>query len=86
MDFLTQQEVSGFKQDIKHGDAKQIAEKNEFERKLLSGLGEEIDKELENPDTKRNKEFAKKYTKKKKRRVWKENLMRIFGGQKKEAD
>lgn len=86
MDFLIQQEVSGFKQDIKHGDAKQIAEKTEFERKLLSGLGEEIDKELENPDTKRNKEFAKKYTKKKKRRVWKENLMRIFGGQKKEAD
>ena len=86
MDFLTQQEVSGFRQDIKHGDAKQIAEKNEFERKLLGGLGEEIEKELENPDTKRNEEFAKKYTKKKKRRVWKENLMRIFGGQKKEAD
>lgn len=86
MDFLTQQEVSGIRQDIRHGEAKQIAEKNEFERKLLSGLGEEIDKELENPDTKRNKEFAKKYTKKKKRRVWKENLMRIFGGQKKEAD
>ena len=80
MDFLTQQEVSGIRQDIRHGEAKQIAEKNEFERKLLSGLGEEIDKELENPDTKRNKEFAKKYTKKKKRRVWKENLMRIFGG------
>ena len=86
MDFLTQQEVSGIRQDIRHGEAKQIAEKNEFERKLLSGIGEEIDKELENPDTKRNKEFAKKYTKKKKRRVWKENLMRIFGGQKKEAD
>ena len=86
MDFLTQQEVSGFRQDIKHGDAKQIAEKTEFERKLLSGLGEEIDKEQDNPDTKRNKEFAKKYTKKKKHRVWKENLMRIFGGQKKEAD
>ena len=86
MDFLTQQEVSGFRQDIKHGDAKQIAEKNEFERKLLGGRGEEIEKELENPDTKRNEEFAKKYTKKKKRRVWKENLMRIFGGQKKEAD
>ena len=86
MDFLTQQEVSGFRQEIKHGDAKQIAEKNEFERKLLGGLGEEIEKELENPDTKRNEEFAKKYTKKKKRRVWKENLMRIFGGQKKEAD
>ena len=86
MDFLTQQEVSGIRQDIRHGEAKQIAEKNEFERKLLSGLGEEIDKELENPDTKRNKGFAKKYTKKKKRRVWKENLMRIFGGQKKEAD
>jgi hypothetical protein len=86
MDFVTQQEVSGIRQDIRHGEAKQFAEKNEFERKLLGGLGEEIEKELENPDTKRNKEFAKKYTKKKKRRVWKENLMRIFGGQKKEAD
>lgn len=86
MDFLTQQEVSGIRQDIRHGEAKQIAEKNEFERKLLGELGEEMKKELENPDTKRNKEFAKKYTKKKKRRVWKENLMRIFGGQKKEAD
>lgn len=86
MDFLTQQEVSGIRQDIRHGEAKQFTEKNEFERKLLGGLGEEIEKELENPDTKRSKEFAKKYTKKKKRRVWKENLMRIFGGQKKEAD
>ena len=86
MDFLTQQEVSGIRQDIRHGEAKQFAEKNEFERKLLGELGEEMEKELENPDTKRNKEFAKKYTKKKKRRVWKENLMRIFGGQKKEAD
>jgi hypothetical protein len=86
MDFLTQQEVSGIRQDIRHGEAKQFAEKNEFERKLIGGLGEEMEKELENPDTKRNKEFAKKYTKKKKRRVWKENLMRIFGGQKKEAN
>ena len=86
MDFLTQQEVSGIRQDIRHGEAKQFAEKNEFERKLLGELGEEMEKELENPDTKRNKEFAKKYTKKKKRRVWRENLMRIFGGQKKEAD
>lgn len=86
MDFLMQQEVSGIRQDIRHGEAKQFAEKNEFERKLLGELGEEMEKELENPDTKRNKEFAKKYTKKKKRRVWKENLMRIFGGQKKEAN
>ena len=86
MDFLTQQEVSGIRQDIRHGEAKQFAEKNEFERKLLGELGEEMEKELENPDIKRSKEFAKKYTKKKKRRVWKENLMRIFGGQKKEAN
>ena len=86
MDFLTQQEVSGIRQDARHGEAKQFAEKTEFERKLLGELGEEMEKELENPDTKRNKEFAKKYTKKKKRRVWRENLMRIFGGQKKEAD
>ena len=61
MDFLTQQEVSGIRQDIRHGEAKQFAEKNEFERKLLGELGEEMEKELENPDTKRNKEFAKKY-------------------------
>ena len=86
MGFFTQQEVSGIRQDIRHGEAKQFAEKNEFERKLLGELGEEMEKELENPDTKRNKQFAKKYTKKKKRRAWKENLMRIFGGQKKEAD
>lgn len=86
MDFLMQQEVSGIRQDIRHGEAKQFAEKNEFERKLLGELGEEMEKELENPDPKRKKEFAKKYTKKKKRRVWKENLMRIFGGQKKEVD
>ena len=86
MDFLTQQEVSGIRQDARHGEAKQFAEKTEFERKLLGELGEEMEKELENPDTKRNKEFAKKYAKKKKRRVWRENLMRIFGGQKKEAN
>ena len=86
MDFLTQQEVSGIRQDIRHGEAKQFAEKNEFERKLLGGLGHDMEETLEHPDNKRDEKFAKKYTKKKKRRVWKENLMRIFGGQKKEAN
>lgn len=86
MDFLTQQEVSGIRQDIRHGEAKQFAEKNEFERKLLGGLGQDMEETLEHPDNKRDEKFAKKYTKKKKHRVWKENLMRIFGGQKKEAN
>lgn len=85
MDFLTKQEVSGMRQDIKHGAAKQLVEAATFEKKLLEGMGEEMEKELANPNEKRNKEFAKKYTRKKKWRVWKENLIRIFGGQKKET-
>ena len=85
MDFLTKQEVSGMRQDIKHGAAKQLVETATFEKKLLEGMGEEMEKELANPNEKKNKEFAKKYTRKKKWRVWKENLIRIFGGQKKET-
>lgn len=87
MDFLTQQEVSGIRQDARHGEAKQFAEKNEFEKKLLGGLGQDMEETLEHPDKKKDDKFAKKYIRKKKRRVWKENLMRIFvGNKKKEAD
>ena len=85
MDFLTKQEVSGMKQDIKHGVAKQLVETATFEKKLLEGMGDEMEKELANPNEKRNKGFAKKYTRKKKWMIWKENLIRIFGGQKKET-
>lgn len=79
MDFLTQQEIKGLKQDISHGAAKQVAEKSEFERKLLNGLGEEMTETLEHPDDKKKERFARKYTKKKRMTVWKENLKRIFG-------
>ena len=78
MDFLTQQEITGFKQDVKHGEAKQVAEKSEFEKKLLGEFGKEMKEELEHPDKKKNAEFAKNYAKKKKRAIWKENLKRIF--------
>jgi len=79
MDFLTQQEVSGFKQDVKHGEAKQTAEKTEFERKLLNGLGEDMENILEHPEKQKAVKFAKKVTKKKRRAIWKENLKKIFG-------
>jgi hypothetical protein len=79
MDFLTQQEVSGFKQDVKHGEAKQTAEKTEFERKLLNGLGEDMENILEHPEKRKAVKFAKKVTKKKRRAIWKENLKKIFG-------
>lgn len=85
MDFLTKQEMSGMKQDLKHGAAKQLVEATTFERKLLEGMGEEMEKELANPNEKKNKDFARKYTRKKKWGVWKENLIRIFGGEKKET-
>lgn len=78
MDFLTQQEVSGFKQDVKHGEAKQVAEKNEFERKLLNGLGNEMEDILEHPEKKKNARITRKYLKKKRWRIWKENLKRII--------
>ena len=79
MDFLTQQEVSGFKQDIKHGDAKQVAEKTEFEKKLLDGLGADMENALEHPEKQKSVEFAKKITKKKRWAIWKENLKKICG-------
>ena len=79
MDFLTQQEISGFKQDIKHGDAKQIAEKTEFEKKLLDGLGADMENTLEHPERQKSIKFAKKINKRKRRAIWKENLKKIFG-------
>lgn len=79
MDFLTQQEISGFKQDIKHGDAKQIAEKTEFEKKLLDGLGADMENTLEHPEKQKSVKFAKKINKRKRRAIWKENLKKIFG-------
>lgn len=80
MDFLTQQEVSGFRQDMKHGEAKQIAEKTEFEKRLLGGLGEDMEETLEHPEKQKSVKFAKKITKRKKLAIWKENLKKIFGG------
>lgn len=83
MGFIEQQEVSGFKQDIKHGEVKQFAEKNEFERKLLAGLGEEMERDLSDPNfVKKNQKIAKRYTRKKKHTTWKENIKRIFNGKK----
>jgi hypothetical protein len=79
MDFLTQQEVSGFRQDIKHGDAKQIAEKTEFEKKLLDGLGADMENTLEHPERQKSVKFAKKINKRKRLAIWKENLKKIFG-------
>ena len=83
MDYLTQQEIKGFKQDIKHAAAKDTAEKHAYERKLLEGLGEEMEREIENPDEKKRQKIAKKYAKKKKLSIWKENFKKIFGGDKK---
>lgn len=83
MDFLTQQEINGAKQDMKHAAAKDIAEKYAYEKKLLENLGEEMIHELENPDEKKNKKIAKSYTKKKRQTIWKENLRKIFSGNKK---
>lgn len=79
MDFLTQQEVSGLRQDMKHGEAKQIAEKTEFEKRLLGGLGEDMEETLEHPEKQKSVKFAKKITKRKRRAIWKENLKKIFG-------
>ena len=81
MDFLTIREVKGLKQDVQAGQAKQSAEKFMFEKKLTEGMGAEIEDALEHPEKMvKNVEFAKKYTKKKRWAVWKENFRRIFMG------
>ncbi len=80
MDFLTQREVNAFKQDAKTGEVKQDADKTIFEKKLLEGLGSEIDDALEHPEKMvRNVKVAKKLLKKKRKLTWKENLKRILG-------
>ncbi len=81
MGFIEQQEVSGFKQDIKRGEVKQFAEKTVFEKRLLDGLGDEMEEALEHPERMQGDiRMAKKYTRKKKWAIWKENLKRIFYG------
>ena len=80
MDFLTIREVKGLKQDMQAGQAKQSAEKFMFEKKLNDGLGAEIEDTLEHPEkVKKDIKFAKKYTRKKRWALWKENLGRILG-------
>ena len=81
MDFLTVREIKGLKQDVQAGQAKQAADKFMFEKKLTEGMGAEIEDALEHPEKMvKNVEFAKKYTKKKRWAVWKENFRRIFMG------
>lgn len=80
MDFLTQQEISGIKQDLKNGLAMQESGKIEYERKLRGGLGQEMNDVLEHPEKAvKYVDFAKKYEKKKKSKRWKENLRKILG-------
>ena len=84
MDFLTRREVSGIKQDVRNGVAKQTAEKTIFEKKLLDGLGSEMEDALEHPEkSKKDIRFAKKANRKKRLTVWKENLRKILGMEKK---
>ena len=81
MDFLMEQEVKGFGQDFKHGIAKQDADKLMFEKKLLEGLGEEMEEEIKNPKSKlpvKKQKIARKLNRKKKWAVWKENLRKIL--------
>ena len=80
MDEKTAKEVSGFKQDLVLGSMKVAADKESFEKKLLNDLGKDMEETLEHPDLKREMKFAKKYNRKKRRAIWKENLKRIFGG------
>lgn len=81
MDFLMGQEVKGFTQDIKHNAAKQDADKIMFEKKLLEGLGGEMEEEIKNPKSKlpvKRQKLAKKLNRKKRLAVWKENFLKIF--------
>jgi hypothetical protein len=83
MDFLTQQEISGFKQDAQHGQSLLESGKDTYRRKIEGGLGEEMKMALESPEqAEQNRRFAKKYNKKKKWALWKENWKRIFTGKK----
>lgn len=83
MDFLTQQEISGIRQDVQHGLAKQEVDKMEYEKKLRETYAQEIKEMIEDPEKfakhVKYKEFAKKYQKKKKTNRWKENLKKLLG-------
>ena len=80
MDFLTQQELSGIKQDVQNGMAMQEAEKLEYERKLRESMGQEMKDMLEHPEKfEKYVVYAKKAQKNKKARKWKENLKKILG-------
>lgn len=81
MDFLMGQEVKGFAQDLKNGTAKQDADKIMFEKKLLEGLGDEMEEEIKNPKSKlpvKKQKIARKLNRKKRWIVWKENLLKMF--------
>ena len=81
MDFLMGQEAKGFVQDLKNGAAKQDADKIMFEKKLLEGLGEEMEEEIKNPKSKlpvKKQKIARKLNRKKRWIVWKENLLKMF--------
>ena len=73
-------EISGFKKDLILGTIKQSAEKESFEKKLLNDLGKDMEETLEHPDLKKDIKFAKKYNRKKRWVILKENIKRIFGG------
>ena len=83
MDFLTQQELDGIKQDAKNGAARLETEKIAFEKKLRETYAQEIKEMREDPEKfykhVKHKKFAKKYEKKKRARRWLENLKKIFG-------
>ena len=84
MGLLEQKEVAGFKQDIKLGQAKQMVEKASFEKKLLEGLGAEMEDVLEHPEKRKEMDrSAKKYIRKKRFAAFKENIRKIFVGDKK---
>ena len=81
MDFLVQQEVKGIAQDAKQGTVKQDTDKILFEKKLLEGLGSEMEEEIKNPTSKataRRQNLARKLNRKKRRAIWRENLRKIF--------
>ena len=83
MDYLTEQEVKGFKQDVQNGVTKQTAEKIMFEKRLLDGLGNEMEDALEHPEKmQKDVKFARKAKRKKRWTIWKENLGRILGTKK----
>ena len=81
MDFLIEQEVKGIAQDAKYSIHKQDTDKMLFEKKLMEGLGSEMEEELKNPTSKavaRKQNLARKLSRKKRRAVWRENLRKIF--------